>query len=48
MWWMHTYPWWSKARVFHLAVALLALFVASGGVLLALLAVMARSGRARA
>jgi hypothetical protein len=46
MWWMHTYPWWSKARVIHLALGLLALFLASGGTLLALPAVMAALRRA--
>jgi hypothetical protein len=48
MWWLHTYPWWSKARIIHLALGLLALFLASGGVLLALLAVMAPLRRAPA
>jgi hypothetical protein len=38
MWWVHTYPWWSKGRVIHLAFALLTLFLASSCVLLALLA----------
>jgi hypothetical protein len=37
MWWVHTYPWWSKGRVISLALALLALFLASSCVLLALL-----------
>ncbi|HKC75623.1 MAG TPA: hypothetical protein VKF37_15690, partial [Chloroflexota bacterium] len=48
MWWLHSYPWWSKARVIHLALGLLALFLASGGTLLALLAVMASLRRAPA
>src|SRR5207302_10526553 len=48
MWWVHTYPWWSKGRVIHLAFALLALFLASSGVLLVLLAVMAPLRRAPA
>jgi hypothetical protein len=47
-WWLHSYPWWSQARVIHLALGLLALFLASGGTLLALLAVMASLRRAPA
>jgi hypothetical protein len=46
MWWLHSYPWWSNARVIHLALGLLALFLASGGTLLALLAVIAARRRA--
>jgi len=38
VWWLHDYPWWGRATVAFLAVLLLALFLASGTALLALIA----------
>lgn len=48
VWWAHIYPWWGKKTVVMLALGLLALFLASGGALLALFAGLARPIRRRA
>ncbi len=44
MWWVHVYPWWPQHTVIALAVALLGLFVASGGALVLLLSLIERPG----
>jgi len=45
-WWLHVYPWWNLSTVIRLALALVALFLAAGGLLLAILARADRGTRA--
>ena len=45
MWWAHSFPWWSADTVKRLALVVLAIFLLSGGALLALLTLADRHGR---
>jgi len=45
-WWAHVYPWWDLRTVVRLALALVAVFLLSGGLLLTILALAERPLRA--